>query len=1130
MSKRTLALVILTGGILAATVSCNPGGSRTASSVKVWEEDIIIPTYLVGPPDPNPMFYFGRSSQGAEGRIYPYPLYDNLTEQKADRSYRIIYLENEYLKISILPEIGGRIFSGMDKTNGYDFFYRQHVIKPALIGLIGAWISGGMEWNIPHHHRATTFTPVQYCTEEHADGSRTVWLGELELRHRMRWVVGYTLRPGRSYLETSIRIVNRTPVVHSMLAFANVAVHANEEYQIIFPPSTQHVTHHSKRQFTTWPIATTPYGGADFSTGVDVSWYRNHHHSCSMFAWNYEDDFFAGYDHGRQAGTMSVADHNVVPGKKFWTWGTGPSGRMWDAILTDDDGPYVELMTGAYSDNQPDYSWLQPCDTRAVKVYWYPFRDIGGVKNANRDAAVNLELIDEETARVGFYTTAAHRAATVELIAGEQVLLREEISIDPAVPYVGEISVPAGVDRHDLRASLSIDRRELVAYSTVRLAPEPMPPVVTAPPPPAEIGSIEELFLAGQRIDQFHHPTLEPEPYWREALRRDPGDSRVNTAMGILALRRARFEDAERYFRTAVSRLTAQYTAPKDTEPLYYLGVALKARGRYTEAFDAFAGANWSSQWLTAASYAQAELSTLNGEFASALNHLDRSLDAGARNLRALTLKAAVLRHLGRSREALKVLDTAGQIDPLDVRTMTEHWLVTGERRARQALAATLLDHPATALETAAEYMNAGLWEDGTAVLELMTSSAGEASSISPLVSYYLGFFAEQTGEERRAREHYQRAMQSPPDYVFPFQYEVITVLRRAIEVQPEDARARYYLGNLLFDLQPEEAVRLWEESATLDPSFPIVHRNLAMAFSHTDDEALLARAIRCLETAVALPDPYPMHFAELDRLYETAGIPIEQRLALLERNRTAVIRRDDAAGRAVGLMILTGRVDEAIALMTGRVFDIWEEGARFNVGDAWTDAYLLRGRQRLAAGRPHEARTDFEASLRIPDNLRVPEIEGIAPRQAEVLYWIGEAYAASGDPERARATWQEAAALSPPPSRRVGEISEQRGIQLYHQALALMQLGQKEQSTAIFRDLEAAGEAAVRRAFPRDRSSTSVRERRTRQIRIASGHYLAGLGLLGLGEEEPALERFRRALEASPDHLGARTVPFGPH
>src|ERR1700722_18021969 len=129
--------------IAAATAAFAAPLASAAAPVVLTEADETIPTYLSGPPHPDPMFYFGRQSQGAEGRIYPYPLYDNLTNQKGEQTYHIVYLENEYVKVGIVPEIGGKLFSAVDKTNHYDFVYHQHVIKPALIGLIGAWISGG---------------------------------------------------------------------------------------------------------------------------------------------------------------------------------------------------------------------------------------------------------------------------------------------------------------------------------------------------------------------------------------------------------------------------------------------------------------------------------------------------------------------------------------------------------------------------------------------------------------------------------------------------------------------------------------------------------------------------------------------------------------------------------------------------------------------------------------------------------------------------------------------------------------------------------------------------------------------------------------------------------------------------
>ena len=222
-----------------AVISLFGAETERRAGVRVWEEPLLLPTYLVGDPDPNPRFYAGRAYQGAQGRVYPYAMWDDITETREDREYKALYLENDYLRICVLPELGGRVLSALDKTNNYDFFYRQTVIKPVLIGMAGAWIAGGIEWNIPHHHRASSFMPVDFLLEEHPDGSKTIWVGEMELRHRMNWTVGLTLHPDRSYLEATIKISNGTPFVQSLLCWANVAVHTNNNYQVIFPPTTE---------------------------------------------------------------------------------------------------------------------------------------------------------------------------------------------------------------------------------------------------------------------------------------------------------------------------------------------------------------------------------------------------------------------------------------------------------------------------------------------------------------------------------------------------------------------------------------------------------------------------------------------------------------------------------------------------------------------------------------------------------------------------------------------------------------------------------------------------------------------------------------------------------------------------
>ena len=1097
-------------------------------AVKIREERITIPTYLAGEPEPNPMFFFGRASQGAQGPVYPYPMYDTLTGKKVDKTYTVVYLENEYLRIGVLPEIGGRIFEGVDKTNNYNFIYRQHVIKPALIGLIGAWISGGVEWNIPHHHRASTFIPVQYKTEENADGSKTIWVGELEVRQRMRWAVGYTLRPGKAYLEASVRIVNRTPEANTMLCFANLAVHANENYQVIFPPSTQYGVYHGKREFTAWPFSTSRYAGADFTKGVDISWYKNHISSNSVFAWNYQDDFFAGYDHGKEAGTMSVADHNIVPGKKFWTWGNGPSGRTWDKTLTDEDGPYIELMVGAYSDNQPDYSWLEPYETRSFSMNWYPFRDIGGVKKANLDAAVNLE-VSNGSAKVGFYTTSAHAAAQVRLIAKDRTLLQETVAINPAKPYVKQLAVPAGIDEHDLVASISDQGRELVSYQPIRLTPEPMPKTVTAPAPPQEIKTNEELYLIGLRAWQFHDPSIDPLPYWEEALRRDPGDARVNTALGIGLLQKARYEEAEKHLRVALDRLTDRYTDPKDAEATYYLGAVLKAEGKSDEAYRYFYKATWSQAWKASGYYSLAEIAASRGDMAAALNLVDHSIDSNALNIRAQNLKASVLRHLGRPKEAIEALAAAHRVDPLDVRSMAERWLASKSPEAARTLASTMNLHPATAQETAAEYLNAGLWQDGTDVLLEMTAAAPDKSKIHPMAYYYLGYFAGKLGQAEKAAGYDRLAMGMPADYVFPFQNEAIPVLRAAMKTNPRDARAPYYLGNVLYDWQPEEATRMWEASAAIDPSFAIVHRNLATAYAHQGPHGDLTRAIAEMEKAVSAEHKYPLHFTELDELYEQAGTPLEKRVPLFDRNANVVARRDDTENRAVALKVATGAYDEAIRMMTGRPFAV-AEGANLNVSEHWTDAHILRAQKNIETKRYKEALADLQAALTIPSNLPLGAAgPGAGSRNAEVAYWTGVAYEGLGDHQKAVESWHRAEAPAQPGGRRGGQMGGNPAAgsaQPYYRALALQKLGQADQAKTIFAGLVESGKAALQlpAAAGGGRGGRGGRAQSPR-ARVANAHYLTGLGYLGLHDREQAKSELSQAVETSPDLVGARVA-----
>ena len=210
------------------------------------------------------------------------------------------------------------------------------------------------------------------ASKQHADGSRTVWLSEHDPMLRMKGMVGICLSPGKSLVEAKVRLYNRTPLPQTFLWWANVAVRVHDQYQAFFPPDVTFVADHAKRAISSFPIARNIYYGVDYRPGTDISWYKNIPVPTSYMVTESKYDFFGGYDHARQAGLVHVANHHIAPGKKLWTWGNAEFGYAWDRNLTDEDGPYVELMAGAYTDNQPDFSWLQPYETKTFSQYWYP--------------------------------------------------------------------------------------------------------------------------------------------------------------------------------------------------------------------------------------------------------------------------------------------------------------------------------------------------------------------------------------------------------------------------------------------------------------------------------------------------------------------------------------------------------------------------------------------------------------------------------------------------------------------------------------------------------------------------------------------------------------------------------------
>lgn len=977
--------------------------------VKVYENNVTYPTYSVGEADKNPMFFEKRVYQASSGKVYPLPFTDSVSKTKEDKEYIGLHLENEFLSVLVLPELGGRIQRALDKTNNYDFIYHNEVIKPALVGLAGPWISGGIEFNWPQHHRPTTFMAVDYSIEEHDDGAKTIWVGEIEPMGRTKVLTGITLRPGYSYIEISSKYFNRTPFMYNFLWWANPAVAVNDDYQSFFPQDVEWVADHGKRDVSTFPLAQGTYYDIDYSQRTDgsndISCFRNIPVPTSYMALGSKFDFFGGYDHGRKAGLLHFASHHISPGKKQWTWGDDKFGQAWDRNLTDENGPYIELMAGVFTDNQPDFTWIAPFETKIFKQYFFPFKEIGLPKNANPEGAINLE-ISAQSAKVSVYSTHDCKAAKITLsLSGssqaESVLAEYEQDLNPNKVFSADITLPQGFSEHELTLTFSNNKgKTLVTYTPVQIKESSDLKPATAAEKPQDIASNEELFLNGLHLEQYRHATRQPEPYYQEALSRDAGDSRCNNAMGSLLMRRGQLETALPYFDKAIERITLRNPNPYDGEAYYNRGICLKQLQRDEEAYDSLHKSLWNVAWAGPANYSLAELACKKADFVDAIEKLDEALRHNAFNTRATALKITVLRKLNKYDEARALAEKARKADPLCQLPYFELSCLddSGDSSdSKDEFIKASRQNYATLLELAAHYAAAGFYQEA---IELCAYSNKDY----PMLSYVTGLYQLRSGVEPVA---FEKAATLNSDYCFPSSLEEMSALQAAIEVNPADGMAHYYLANLFYDKrQHSQAIYHWEQAAKFTPEFATIFRNLGLAYFNNLNDA--EKALAAYAKAFELNPNDGRVLFEFDQLRKKLNHPLRERLDFIEKHAALIQQRDDLTVEWMTLKNLLAEYKEVLEVLEHRWFTPWE-GGEGKVVMQYETAHIALGHQALESEQYQLALTHFQACKDYPDNLG--EGKMVTTPENNIDYFIGLAQEAAGNTEQAELAFNRAAA-----------------------------------------------------------------------------------------------------------------------
>ena len=1113
-----------------------------------------IPTYEVGKPEKNPMFLEKRVYQGSSGVVYPYPVIETMSDEKVDKEYKAVYIENEYIKVMILPELGGRVQMAYDKIKQRHFVYYNHVIKPALVGLTGPWISGGIEFNWPQHHRPSTYLPVDCTIVENEDGSVTVWVNEMERMFHQKGMAGFTLRPGCAYLEIQGRVSNRTHLPQTFLWWANPAVEVNDAYQSVFPPDINAVFDHGKRAVSSFPIATGTYYKMDYSAGVDISNYKNIFVPTSYMGVNSRYDFEGGYENDTQAGMLHVASHHFSPGKKQWTWGNGDFGRAWDRNLTDEiveNGelrterydmpqsssaelcdssqaekanhtsqlstlssqlrrgfrPYIELMAGVYTENQPDFAWLMPYEEKQFVQYFMPYREIGIVKQASKDFVMNIEQADATHATFKILATSKQTVRIVLEGPDGHVYYDQQHTLSPEAVLTETVvcpKVPLSDLTLEIRKTFPYGERTILSWQAEPDEIRPIPDAAEAALSPQDTKTVDQLYLTGLHLEQYRHATWSALDYYEEALRRDPLDYRCNMQMGLWYLRRARFDKAVGYLETAVKVQRRRNPNPYDGEALFYLGVAYKLKGQNGLAYNYFWKSTWNKAWADAGYFEAACISMARENWEEALDELDRALISNSHNHKARAMKAAVLRKLGRKDEALAWIKESYKIDPFNYVCMVEEHLLTGDKAPLDRMVELMHGNIYNYHETALDYAQAGLNEEARLVLQTAIDRGVEDS---PMTYYYLAML----GTLKQAHDYVEKALAVSSDYCFPNRLEDAIMLETLEDVAgTADAKAPYYLGCLYYDKrQYDLAIENWELSARLDPMFPTVWRNLALARfnkQHRQDEALAY-----MERAFHLDENDERVFMELDQLYKRLHRPHAERLAFYEQHAELIERRDDLVLEHATLLNMLGRYEEAKALIDNRTFHPWE-GGEGKVSGQYQMCRLEIAKQ-LLQKNANDARAKqlLEECLVFPHHLGEGKLYGA--QDNDFLYFLGRYEEGTAGPT------EPAAAMY---------YNDAKPDKIFYAALCYRKLGQEDKARSLFNKLINYGKQHIFEHQTMDYFAVSlpdllVWEGDLDEMNVIHCKYMLALGYYGLGDRERA-ERFLREVEAlDNNHLGAR-------
>ncbi|QBH97665.1 DUF5107 domain-containing protein [Limnobaculum zhutongyuii] len=1077
------------------------------SQVKVWQEMVDIPTYEAGAQDIHPMFLEHRVYQGSSGAVYPYGVTDVLSDEKVMKSYRALWLENDYLKVMLLPELGGRVHKAWDKVKQRDFVYHNDVIKPALVGLLGPWISGGIEFNWPQHHRPTTFMPVDYFIQEQEDGSKTVWMGEMEPMRGLQVMTGFTLHPNRALLEIVSKVYNGNPTPRHFLWWANPAVKGGDGHQSVFPPDVTAVFDHGKRAVSSFPIATGTYYKVDYSAGVDISRYKNVPVPTSYMAEKSDYDFVGAYCHDEGGGLLHVADHHYSPGKKQWSWGYSEFGQAWDRNLTDENGPYIELMTGVFTDNQPDFTWLDAWEEKQFVQNFLPYNSLGTIQNASCDALLKLER-EKEQIVWGVYAVAplVNYRLVITSDKHSSPLLDTAITLQP-----GEVQRDVLPTNSDGRLTITLfdaQSKAILSYTEHQPQETPLPEVAKAPLPAVEITSTDETWFIGQHLEQYNHASRSPFDYYLRGVELDPLDYRNNLALATLEYNRANDSQAIEYASQALKRAHKLNKNPACGLASLVRANAYERQGKLESAREDYYRATWSGNGKSGGYLGLARLATRDVDYQQALSFCHQSLLSNAANQTVICLKGLVLQLAGQRQESQQWLTRWCAEYPLNPTLHYLLWRQYGDDAHLEQWRQVSGGRGINSLLTAGLMLSCGQPELAQEVLSLLNSQ-------ETLPLYFRASMlpvAERVSLLADARAAF-------PAYVrFPNTLDEVDMLESLTECY----FARHLLACFHYSKRNyQRAVELWRECTAMQPDFADAWRGLGIyAWNKQRDGK---RAEEYLERAFSLAPQDARLLFERDLLDKLRAMDPQMRLNRLEQHFTVALQRDDLTAEMLGLYNQLGKYSQAAKILQQRKFHPWE-GGEGKVTGQYISNLLLNAFQHLVQQQPAQAVELLQQALHYPENLSEGRLSGQTDN--DIWFWMGVGAQQQGQSALARNCFIKASA-----GDRVINVhryyNDQPVDYLFYQGVALHCLGDNQGASTMFSSMADWADEMAKQTVGRDFFAVSQPDLLALDSDLQQQHqenclFIRALAYLGQSDLPAFEQQIERLLSLNPAHSRA--------